>query len=313
MTLISAPSGTIYIGDAAPTAFAVRVLMGDGVTPVASTPVVFSATGAAVSFAACGAATCTVLTNASGVASTAVIPMSAGIAVLTATSSAGTQTASFTAVARVRTVTMMTPILYIAAGSTVAWTQQAILADNSSTAAGVAVNWTGSTGLTLSAASSTANTAGIATAAATAGPLASGTQAIASACAWGGTVCTNFATQAVDPSALQVQVVSGAGQSIPATATLGTVVVQITNLAGHPVAGAAVQIYQTLEPGVACPTRGRCPSQAVEQQAQSAAVSDANGLASVTPLDQADVAEVTNIVVTAGTQGFASLALTKGW
>ena len=109
ITLISAPSGTIYIGDAAPTAFAVRVLMGDGVTPVAGTPIVFAATGAAVSFAACGAATCTVLTNASGVASTTVIPMSAGIAVLTGTGSAGSQTASFTAVARVRTLTMMTP------------------------------------------------------------------------------------------------------------------------------------------------------------------------------------------------------------
>ena len=80
-----------------------------------------------------------------------------------------------------------------------------------------------------------------------------------------------------------------------------------------PVAGSPVQIYQTLEPGAACPSRGRCPSQAVEQQAQSTAASDANGLVSVTPLDQAGIAEVTNIVVTAGTQGFASLALTKGW
>ena len=317
MTLVSAPSGTVYVGTAAGTPFIVRVLMGDGVTPLAGTPIAFSATvagsSAAVSFGACGGPTCTVLTNASGIASSTVLPLSAGTVVLTAQGASGSQTASFTAVARVRTVAVATPVEYLAAGSTLAWTQQAILADNSGTLVGVPVSWTGSTGLSLSTASSITNAAGVASVATTLGPLIAGAQATATACAWGGTVCASFAAQGVDPAALQVQIVSGAGQALPVTAIFGAVIAQITDGAGHPVAAAEVGIHQTLEPGVACPDRGRCPSQPIEQQATSSAVTDANGLVSITPLDQGSIPEVTNIVVTAGTQGFASLALTKGW
>jgi len=43
--------------------------------------------------------------------------------------------------------------------------------------------------------------------------------------------------------------------------------------------------------------------------AQTAAVSDANGLVSVTPMQLAGVGEATNIAVVAGTQGFAALSL----
>jgi hypothetical protein len=112
---------------------------------------------------------------------------------------------------------------------------------------------------------------------------------------------------------LQVTVVSGAGQSVTATGTLAPVVVMVTDAAGHPVAGATVSVYQTVEPGAACPARGRCPAEAVVEQGQTSGVSDADGLLSVTPLQESGVAEVTNIVVTTGTQGFASLALSKGW
>ena len=147
----------------------------------------------------------------------------------------------------------------------------------------------------------------------TVGPVAAGAQAVGQACAWGGTVCAGFAAQGVDSSSLQVGVVSGAGQSIAASGTLGAVVVQVTDGVGHPVAGAAVEVYQTVEPGVACPAQGRCPAQPVGQKGQSAAVSDADGMVTVTPMQLSGVPEVTNLVVTAGTQGFVSLALSKGW
>jgi hypothetical protein len=117
----------------------------------------------------------------------------------------------------------------------------------------------------------------------------------------------------VDGAALQVAVVSGAGQSVPATWALVPVVVQVTDGAGHAVAGATVSVYQTVEPGAACSGRGRCPAEAVVAQAQSSGVSDVDGMVSVTPLQQSGVAEVTNMVVTVGTQGFVSLALSKGW
>jgi hypothetical protein len=85
MTLVSAPSGTVYVGNLASPAFAVRVLKADGVTPVSGVSITFSATGTSVSLGACGASTCTVLTNASGVASTTATPLAAGTIALTAT------------------------------------------------------------------------------------------------------------------------------------------------------------------------------------------------------------------------------------
>jgi hypothetical protein len=42
------------------------------------------------------------------------------------------------------------------------------------------------------------------------------------------------------------------------------------------------------------------------------AVSDANGLVSVAPMQIAGVAEVTNVAAAAGTQGFVSLSLQQG-
>jgi hypothetical protein len=43
----------------------------------------------------------------------------------------------------------------------------------------------------------------------------------------------------------------------------------------------------------------------------TAAISDANGLVSVAPMQIAGVGEVTNIAVAAGTQGFVSLSLAQ--
>ena len=195
----------------------------------------------------------------------------------------------------------------------VAWSPQDALADNSAPVAGVRDIGTGSAGMNVGAGSSIADGAGVASVGMTIGLVAAGARAVGQACAWGGTVCAGFAAQGVDASVLQVGVVSGAGQAVSAGGTLGAVVVQVTDGAGHPVAGAAVEVYQTVEPGVACPALGRCPAQPVGQKGQSAAVSDADGLVTVTPMQLSGVAEVTNLVVTAGMQGFVSLALTKGW
>src|ERR1700730_10040504 len=52
MLLVTAPAGVTYVGDAASTAFTVRVVQADGVTPVVGEAVVFSAGGGAVQFGA---------------------------------------------------------------------------------------------------------------------------------------------------------------------------------------------------------------------------------------------------------------------
>ncbi len=313
MALVSSPTGTAYVGDVAGT-FAVRVLKQDGVTPVVGETVVFSANGAAVRFGACGAAVCTVLTDATGVASSLVTPLAAGVVVLSAAGSAASETVSFTAVVRVRTATAVQAMVYVAAGTKVAWAPQVTLTDNSGPVAGVGVSWTVVSGtMTVGAGSSAANAAGVAQGSVVVGPLGAGVQTVGSACAWGGTVCAGFTAVGVGGAGLQATVVSGAGQAVSASGALGPVEVQVTDGAGHPVVGAVVSAYQTVEPGAACPGRGRCPAEAVSEQGQSSVVSDVNGLVSVTPLQESGVAEVTNMVVTVGTQGFASLALTKGW
>ncbi len=62
---------------------------------------------------------------------------------------------------------------------------------------------------------------------------------------------------------------------------------------------------------MACPARGRCPAAPLYESGKIAAVSDVNGLLSVTPMQMAGVAETTNMAASTGTQGFVSLALTS--
>ena len=134
MTLVSAPSGTVYVGDVAAEVFAVRAMRSDGVTPVVGEAVVFSVAGGSVRFGACGAGSCTVMTDATGLATTTVSPMGPGGTVVSATSVAGGVAGSFMAVTRVRTAVVVQAVEYVAAGAAVTWQPQVMLADNSWTA-----------------------------------------------------------------------------------------------------------------------------------------------------------------------------------
>ena len=84
--VISAPaSGSVGAGTAASTPFAVQVLMHDGVTPLAQRTVTISVTNGAGSLAACGgAASCQIVTDAQGMISTMVTPLSVGTITLSA-------------------------------------------------------------------------------------------------------------------------------------------------------------------------------------------------------------------------------------
>ena len=99
LRLVSAPTGVLTTGTPATIAFAVRLLAGDGTTPRAGQAVTFAASGARVSFGACGAATCTVVTDSTGTAQTAVTVGAAGAAVLMATAAAGSVSATVQAAA----------------------------------------------------------------------------------------------------------------------------------------------------------------------------------------------------------------------
>ncbi|MGA1983037.1 MAG: IPT/TIG domain-containing protein [Acidobacteriaceae bacterium] len=312
MTLVSAPSGTVLVGAA--TVFAVRVVLADGVTPVVGLPVTFSAGAGLVGsgsaqFGACTASPCVVLTDATGLAATMVTATAFGVVTVQAAAVGAVETATFSAVTR--NITAVQPVEYVAAGATVEWTAQVSVVENGTAAAGTAVAWASSAGMTVSPAMSVAGANGVAQATAVAGPLAAGAQAAGQACAWTN-VCATFAAVGVDASAWRLAVVSGAGQSVASLGTFAPVVLMVTDASGDPVAGAAVSIYQTANAAeMACPARGPCPIAPMLGAANTAAVSDANGLVSIVPMQIAGVAEVTNLAVAAGTQGFVSLALTQ--
>ncbi len=97
MELISAPASPVFTGTPAAVPFAVQVVAGDGVTPLAGQTVMFSATLGSVQFGACGAATCNVVTDANGMASTAVTPTGAGSVTIQAADGGLLQTANFSA------------------------------------------------------------------------------------------------------------------------------------------------------------------------------------------------------------------------
>jgi hypothetical protein len=126
-------------------------------------------------------------------------------------------------------------------------------------------------------------------------------------------VCASFAVVGVDASAWRLVVVSGAGQALAVGGTFAPVVAMVTDGGGNPVAGAPVAVHQTVNAAeMACPGRGPCPIAPVLAAGIGTAVSDANGLVSVVPMQLAGTAEVTNIAVATGTQGFVALSLQQG-
>jgi hypothetical protein len=166
--------------------------------------------------------------------------------------------------------------------------------------------------MVVSPGSSLASSQGIAQIAAVAGPLVAGAQASGQACAWT-TVCANFATTAVASSAWRIAVIGGAGQLVVVPGNFAPVVAIVTDLSGDPVAGAPVAVHQTVNAAaIPCPARGRCPAVPVLASSVTAAVSDANGLVNVLPMQLAGLSEATRIAVAAGSQGFASLSLQQG-
>jgi hypothetical protein len=312
LSLLTAPAGTLIVGQQATVPFAVQVLQADGVTPVVGEAVTFTATTGAVQFTACGAATCILPTDANGIASTLVTPQTSGAVTLQATGVDGTAVASFTAITQVRTATAVQPVEYVAAGAIVAWTAQLNIADNTASPTGVLVDWRRISGaIAASPGQSQVNTQGVASTLATAGPLASGAQAALSGCAWA-SVCATFTTQGVDPAELRLVAVSGGGQIVSASGALNAVVLLVTDAASHPVAGAVVQVYQTVDAWqLSCPDRGRCPIPPVLGSTRYSLISDANGLLTITPQQLTGVAETTNVAAATGTQGFLSLTLEK--
>ena len=97
LQLVSAPANGALVGNSAPAPFTVRVLAGDGVTPISGRSVTLSVTGGSASLQACGASSCALVSDANGLVSSAVTPLAAGFITLLAAEGSVSQTATFTA------------------------------------------------------------------------------------------------------------------------------------------------------------------------------------------------------------------------
>ena len=312
LNVLTAPSGTVAVGQTAATAFAVQVVGSDGVTPVAGEAITFTVVGGSAQFGACAGAVCTVSTDAHGIASTLVTPQAAGAIVLQATGVDGTATASFAALVRRQTVAPVQAAEYVAAGATVMWTPQLNVTDTLASTAGLPVAWTPTSGaVAIASSQSLVDAQGFARTVAILGPIAAGAQASFSGCAWT-SVCATFTGWGVDPSQLRLIAVSGANQIADEAGTLSPMTLLVVDLAGHAVAGATVQVYQTVDAWQQpCPDRGRCPVPPTYAASQASYTSDINGLLTISPEQLSGVAEVTNLAAATGTQGFLTTTLQK--
>jgi len=255
---------------------------------------------------------CVGTTDATGLASVMVTGTAVGAVTLSAREMSGGATVSLTLMdaAPVRAV-VVGPVSYVAAGAAVGWSVSLTATQDGVAVAGAAVMWTGGAGLGVGASQGVTDAAGAASVLVQTTGLAGGTSGVVTGCVWS-TVCASVAAYGVDASLWRVGVQSGLGQSVLYTAELAPVVLVVTDVAGHPLLGAAVTVYQTVDAweGV-CAGQGRCAAAPVIASSQSAGVSDASGLVVVTPLQVAGVAEVVNVAAVTGTQGFVGVVLEK--
>ncbi len=308
LRIIAAPSGTVSIG--VPVPLAMQVLSGDEVTPAAGVTVTFAVTGG-VATLGCGSSPCSAVSNGQGMVTILVTPMTAQATTVSASLSTG---ASLVAEFDGGTPPQIaaTNTLYIAGGVMVNWQPVALVLSGGSPVGGATVSWSAGANVTLGGATSLTNAAGDALANAVVGPLAEGSATTVTACEGVPSACATFAINAVQAEQASLVPVSGIGQVISMSGTLLPVTLEVVDAAGHPLAGATVNVYQQMtawEPP--CPTTGRCPTAPLLGSSAATLVSGSNGLVTFTPMSSSGQPAVIAVEAATGNQGSFSFTLTE--
>ena len=109
------------------------------------------------------------------------------------------------------------------------------------------MNWVPlANGVSAQATSSVSTADGIVTQKIMAGPLNEGDVVPVNACLAAGSACAQFNVVAVHTQTAQLIGESGTSQTIDASASFAPVVLAVTDAIGHPMAGAVVTFYETL-------------------------------------------------------------------
>jgi len=303
--MISGTNPATVVGGQAPTLFAVMVLAPDGVTPVAGASVQFTS-APAVAFSACaGAATCTVLSNQGGLASTFMTVLSANVMTLTAKLAPASYSnprqvqATLLGVSSPLDLSLTTPTLWVAQGATVTWPITVRVMANGTPAQQRSVNYQitrgvgtlagGSSGGGTATATATTDANGYATVNLQLNSVSAAVQV--SACvAPANAPCQVLNVTVVPTASLQLQPVAGTLQIAASGQPLQPVVVRATDssLPPHGVLGASVlfqsyagrvpqnqPIIWTGEAGISHPGMP-----VILAKSQATVLSDVNGLAS---------------------------------
>jgi len=283
ITLLTAPSGAVPT--AAPLPFTVTV--SSGTTPAAGATVTFTVEQGAATLA-CGQPTCSVVTAANGTATLAVAADTAALTAVTASLANGAAvTTTFTASSTAApAISALTPNLYLAAGATAQWTPQGLVLNNGAPAANAAVTWTPVTaGVRAPTTASLSASNGIVTQQLAAGPLTAGVTVPVNACLSTGSTCALFNVVSVSPLTAQLTPITGIAQNIPATQPFTPVILEVTDPAGDPMAGAIVTIYETLDAWTpACSAQAACPPAPLLQQQTVQLTSGSDGTVTLNPI-----------------------------
>ena len=186
----------------------------------------------------------------------------------------------------VQAVTAVQAVEYVAAGVTLMWTPQVSVARQFASTAGLPLAGSRLSGrCAVSPAQSQWTGRGVASDHCNGWPAwRLGTQASLSGCAWTN-VCARFTTQGVDPADLRVVAVSGANQMRRCERyafARWSCRLRIRRL----ILWRALRFRSTrrwTRGRLPCPNRGRCPIAPVLASSQISATSDANGLLTMTP------------------------------
>jgi hypothetical protein len=240
IVLVSGSNPATPVGGQAPNPIRVQVVASDGATPVNGASVFFAATPA-VSFLACnGTSCCTLLTDGSGLASTYVTVLQAGVTTITVELAPASyknpqfvQTTLF-GTSSPSDISLVPAFAWIAQGATLDLPLTARLLSSTVPRAGSTVNFQVVKGNgVLSAASATSDANGYAHTILHLAALGGDVQV--SACAAPGNVpCQIFSGTAVPASVLQLQPVSGGQQAVAASQDFQPVIARVTDSSTPP-------------------------------------------------------------------------------
>ena len=305
LTLVTAPAGTVPIG--VPLDFTVTAL-GSNLLPAGGVTVTWTVASGTATLG-CGLSTCSATAGGDGRASMTVTAHDTNAAVVTAALTNGSSLQAHFSGGTPPTLAALTPVLSVAAGSTVTWTTEALALSNGSPSAGQTVVWQSATGITAQDTSGVVTSAsGIAAKALTVGPLAEGQQATATACINGTSQCVTFTATGARPEYAYLVALSGTAQSMAVSATPSQIVLQLRDMNGKPMAGGTVTLYQSLYAWAPpCSPHGRCIASELLAAQTATATSDLNGTVIFSPASIPGVA--TNMIGLAATGNTSTLSI----